>query len=292
MPNNARLDRVYARLLQDHPYGWALYKKVTAQELYPGCCGYFDSDGDWRLLLDLTIDQDSLTKEGWIAPGPGDQIKTGDEKPMRLTWGPKKSKSVVSRQIGGELAVNVASPISPSVTLSFTCESDEGAVLTTQNPVLRHRVGNESAVVRWMKANRAEMLRRHKEIAERHGIWVVSKTYTTTRSGVAVMSSKSSAVEIGIGATVPGVVTLTPSSSWSSSKGDLAAEIHDHSEGVVVFMSGVYFCKKLFKSELKLVVERDDQKSKIFRGGYVESDDEEQDEGGEDDGDGFEIRII
>jgi hypothetical protein len=175
--------------------------------------------------------------------------------------------------------------------MSFTCETDEGAVLTTQNPVLRHRVGDESAVVRWIKANRAEILRRHKQIAERHGIWVVSKTYTTTRSGVAVMFSKSSTVEIGIGAAVPGVVTLTPSSSWSSSKGDLAAEIHDHSDGVVVFMSGIYFSKKLFRSELKPIVERDDQKGKIFRGGYVESDDEEQDGQGEEGGDGFEIRI-
>lgn len=173
----------------------------------------------------------------------------------------------------------------------FTCEKDEGAVLTIQNPVSRHHVGDDSATLKWMKENRAEMLKRYRKIVERHGIWIINKTYTTTRSGVAVMLSKSSTVEIGIGAAVPGLVTLTPLSSWSSVKGDLAAEVHedDGGGGVVVFMSGVYFSKKPLRSELKPVIATEDQEGKIFRGGYVESDDESEDE---DDGDGFNIRVI
>ncbi|KAK4653324.1 hypothetical protein QC762_512280 [Podospora pseudocomata] len=145
----------------------------------------------------------------------------------------------------------------------FICEKDEGAVLTIQNPVLRHRVCDESAALKWVKENRVEMLRRHRKIVEQHGIWVVNKTYTTTRSGVVVMFSNSSTVEIGIGAAVPGMVTLTPLSSWTSGKGDPATEVHDDSNGVVVFR---------LRAELKPVVGTNAQNGKLFRGGYVEPD--------------------
>ncbi|KAF7549733.1 hypothetical protein G7Z17_g6188 [Cylindrodendrum hubeiense] len=249
MPNKSRLDRVFARLLQNHPYGWALYKKATAEELHPGCCGYFDTDGDWHTLVDLMSSEEDLIRQGWDAPG--NKLGNKDEEPETLIWSPKTSKSVVSCQIGGEAGAS---------------------------PVLRHRVGNESAAIQWMKDNTPEILTQYRPIVERHGIWVVTKTYTSHRCGVVVMASKSSKVEIGIGASAPGLFTLDPSSSWASSHGDLAAEIHEDERGVVAFISGIYFSKKLFSSKLKHLSDQDDQKKKIFRGGYVESD-----EGGSED---------
>ncbi|KAH6971582.1 hypothetical protein BKA56DRAFT_435038, partial [Ilyonectria sp. MPI-CAGE-AT-0026] len=188
-------------------------------------------------------------------------------------WGPKTSKTVVSRQLGGEAgAPLVVAPIEPSVTMSFTCEGNEGAVLTTESPVLRYRIGDESAATQWVKDNEPEILRQYKPIVERHGIWVVTKTYTSRRCGVAVMSSKSSKVEISIGVSAPGLFSLKPTSSWKSSNEHLAHEIHDDDKGVVVFISGVYFAKKLFSSKLKHLADQEDQKNKIFRGGYEESD--------------------
>lgn len=88
MPNNSRLDRVYARLLQDHPYGWTLYKKFTTDELYPGCCGYFDSDGDWHFIADLTAGKDLVTSRGWTAPDD-EIVRSRHEKSSSLIWGPK-----------------------------------------------------------------------------------------------------------------------------------------------------------------------------------------------------------
>ncbi|KAH8694554.1 hypothetical protein BGZ61DRAFT_320110, partial [Ilyonectria robusta] len=188
-------------------------------------------------------------------------------------WGPKTSKTVVSRQLGGEAgAPLVVAPIEPSVTVSFTCEGNEGAVLTTESPVLRHRIGDESAAMQWVTDNEPEILRQYKPIVERHGIWVVTKTYTSRRCGVAVMSSKSSKVEISIGVSAPGLFSLEPTSSWKSSNEHLAHEIHDDDKGVVVFISGIYFAKKLFSSKLKHLPDQEGQQNKIFRGGYEESD--------------------
>ena len=190
--------------------------------------------------------------------------------------------------------------------MMFTCEKDEGAVLTVQNPVSRHLVPDESATLEWMKENRAAMLKRYRRVVETHGIWILNKTYTTTRSGVAVMLSKSSAVEIGLGASVPGLATLMPSSAWGSARGDLAAEVHEDDGGVVVFVSGVYFSKKLWKSELRPVVGTETQVRKIFRGdsfrpgsGEEIEDEDESGEGegeseskDEDEDEDFEIEII
>ncbi|KAL6412602.1 hypothetical protein AUP68_03806 [Ilyonectria robusta] len=280
MRNKSRLDRVFAQLLQHHPYGWALYKKATTREVHPGCCGYFDTDGDWHTLVDLTSSDEDLTQKGWKSPS--DSFKSRDEEPQTLIWGPKTSKTVVSRQLGGEVgAPLVMAPIEPSVNMSFTCEGNEGAVLTTESPVLRYRIGDESAARQWVTDNEPEILRQYKPIVERHGIWVVTKTYTSRRCGVAVMSSKSSKVEISIGVSAPGLFSLEPTSSWKSSNEHLAHEIHDDDKGVVVFISGIYFAKKLFSSKLKHLPDQEGQQNKIFRGGYEESDGGNESEYGE-----------
>lgn len=96
MVGESRLDKVYAQLLRDHPYGWALYKKVTTQNLRPGICGYFDTDGDWNILVDLTS-PDDLVRQGWRAP---DDPITRSESPELLVWGPKNSTSVRNHRIG------------------------------------------------------------------------------------------------------------------------------------------------------------------------------------------------
>ncbi|KAK2834892.1 hypothetical protein FQN49_006809 [Arthroderma sp. PD_2] len=192
------------------------------------------------------------------------------EKPGTLSWGPKKSKAVTSRQIGGEVGASLGmTPVEPS------------------NPVLKHRIGDESVALQWMKDNTSQILQQYRPIVEKYGIWLVSKTYTSRRCAVAIMSSKSSAVEIGVGVDVPGLVTLTPSSTWQSSYGDLATEIHNDDQGVVAFVSGVYFSKTPLRSQLRSLSGQENQRNKIFRGGYVESDDDDELDENE-----FEITVI
>ncbi|KAL7953079.1 hypothetical protein V8C34DRAFT_309518 [Trichoderma compactum] len=97
MTDKSRLDRVYAKLLSNHPYGWALYKKVTTQDMHPVSCGYFDSDGDWHTIVDLRS-QDDLPTHGWALPD--DRINE-IRAPGSTRWGSKSSKSVQIICIGG-----------------------------------------------------------------------------------------------------------------------------------------------------------------------------------------------
>lgn len=78
--------------------------------------------------------------------------------------------------------------------------------------------------------------------------------------------------------------------SWTSGKGDLATEVHDDSNGVVVFMSGVYFSEKRLRAELKPVVGTNAQNGKLFRGGYVELDSDESESKNE--CNGFRILVV
>ncbi|KAI5920111.1 hypothetical protein F4810DRAFT_449030 [Camillea tinctor] len=250
MANKSRIDRVFARLLMNHPYGWALYKKVSAKDLHPGTCGYFDSDGDWKILKIQNHLLDAESRE-----------------PEPLTWGPKSSESVVCRQIGGSIgAPAMALPVEASVKLSVQCQSEEGAFIVTENPVLRHQIEDEGAAVGWVKANTAELVKTYKSIIDHHGIWIITKTYTSHRCAVAVMSSKSSSIELGISADIPGIFTFTPSSEWKSSGTDSAFEVHEDGQGVVAFISGIYFSKRIFGSELKETRGQDEQKKRFLRG--------------------------
>ncbi|KAK8036595.1 hypothetical protein PG991_001732 [Apiospora marii] len=98
MPDAYRLDKAFARLLRHHAYGWALFKKVAAKDMHPGSCGYFDPEGDWQPLVDLTRPSDDLLAEGWAAP---DARLYHDEAPESLVWGPKSSRAVNANQSGG-----------------------------------------------------------------------------------------------------------------------------------------------------------------------------------------------
>ncbi|KAL7792028.1 hypothetical protein V8C37DRAFT_381385 [Trichoderma ceciliae] len=270
MSGKSRLDRVYAQLLSDHPYGWALYKKVTTREIHPGCCGYFDPDGDWHTIADLS-DPDDVAGKGWSLPY--DSI-SDSKAPASTIWGPKSSSSVQTRHIGGTAKTATAAPIKTSMTVSFKSSSQQGAVLTTANPVLKHQISDELIALEWMADNTPEMMRRHSDIVKRHGVWIVTKTYSTRRSANAILTSESSSIEINLDS-VQGLLTLTPMSTWLSSSGNSCTELHEDEDGVVVFISGMYFTQKLFRSKLVHSTDQRKQRDNIFRGDHIGWDDED-----------------
>ncbi|KAF3013211.1 hypothetical protein E8E14_005134 [Neopestalotiopsis sp. 37M] len=268
MPDNSRLDRVFAELLRHHAYGWALFKKVTAEDMHPGSCGYFDSEGDWVQAVDLTLPSHDLLSEGWEAPE--DRIHH-DRAPVALIWGPKTSGEVHVNRMGGTFgAATVVTPVEASITTSYENVGDRGAVLAVESPVLKHQIGDEEAALRWMTANTQRIMLSYGSAMEQHGFWIVTKTYTSRRCAVAVMSGKSSAVAIGLGMTIPGLLSLTPEASWSKSRGDCSTEVHADENGIVVFMSGFYFRPRVLSSQLKHTRDQTSQKNQIFRGACME----------------------
>ncbi|OAQ59323.1 hypothetical protein VFPPC_10386 [Pochonia chlamydosporia 170] len=131
--------------------------------------------------------------------------------------------------------------------MSSANETEAGAVLVTESPVWRHRIESDTSALQWMLDNTSQMLSRHRDIIKKHGIWIVTKTYSTRRCAIAVITSKASAVEIGLGVNVQGVLELTPKSEWKNGSGSFCTGLHEGEGEVVVFISGIYFTRKLLR---------------------------------------------
>ena len=81
------LSEVYARCLQDQPYGHALYHPVSSHILKPGACGYFDIDGNWHNIVQIT--DSAALKAMELSPIELHEISVAEEQ-----WGPKYSSGV------------------------------------------------------------------------------------------------------------------------------------------------------------------------------------------------------
>lgn len=127
---------------------------------------------------------------------------------------------------------------------------------------MQRQVQSQGSLTKWMQQNAKALLdpERYGANAAENGIWIVTKTYTTKRCALAVMTSKSSSVEIGVAASVQGLFVLDPSASWSSSASGSSTDIHEDKDGVVVFMSGIYFKKRKLLPGLKSETKQEGQR--------------------------------
>lgn len=94
-------DKVYARVMSNHPFGIGLYKPLKRTVLYPGACGYFDSFGGWNPIVNLDIALE-VKKKG-LAPMEIELERAPIEDDIR--WGPKVSNK--TRAIAMEISAGV-----------------------------------------------------------------------------------------------------------------------------------------------------------------------------------------
>ncbi|ROV96365.1 hypothetical protein VPNG_09067 [Cytospora leucostoma] len=262
MAGQSRLDRTYAHLMSAHPYGWALYKKVTNRDIFPGSYGYFDADGDWRMLLDLNKHAE-LVNQGWTVPKDG---LANTLPPESMTWGPKVAGSIVAKSVVGTAGSAIAAaPVKAAVFMKVKSEGNYGAVLATESPVLQYSIGDGQRAHEWMIENEDQMLSKHGHIMKQHGIWVITKAYCTRRCAIALTTESKSSVQISFEADAQGMLKLTPTSSWESTTGSNCTELHeDENNGVVVFISGIHVSRRFLGQSWAL--DQTSQKKKIFRG--------------------------
>lgn len=54
MPSKATWDKDYVESFRREPEGWAVYPPIKSSKLKPGMCGYFDVNGVWQTIVDLS----------------------------------------------------------------------------------------------------------------------------------------------------------------------------------------------------------------------------------------------
>lgn len=129
----------------------------------------------------------------------------------------------------------IASNPEASLAVSFKCNSNQGAILTIADPVTRNQLGNTLSALQQMADNTSKIMHQHKDIVKRHGIWIITKAYSTRSCAITIITSKSSSISITLN-NICGILALMPNSAWSGSSGSSCTKIHKDVDGVVVLL--------------------------------------------------------
>lgn len=214
----AGLHRQYLEHMRHHPYGYALYEPQSAELMYPGCCGYFDTTGYWTPLVDLS-NLDALKQHGIQTEAPFINRAPGDQR----SWGPKTTKTVKGRKI--DLSVE-ASLLPAGIPLAeigalfkFDITGDFGAILLTQPPVQREGFLHASTIRTWSKRNAAKVAKLWPDVKD-HGMFVVTSIYTTQRAKIHVWSGSRHEVTVGFKAGATEIGEIAPSTEWYTERAD------------------------------------------------------------------------
>ncbi|KAB5515660.1 hypothetical protein GE09DRAFT_979473 [Coniochaeta sp. 2T2.1] len=244
-----------------HPYGWGLYKKVVESHMQPGCCGYFDDQGDWQLVGRINESQDR-SGNVWFTVDCDLQETTQD------SWGPKVSELVKTQTIGGKVgAIIPGTPAEAAVTLVFETQADHGCVVVVDNPVALNQVTINTAtknIPMWIRKNIKMLTSKENYRAQAidHGLWVVTKTYTSRSCALAMMSGRSSSAEFRLSVNIEGLLVLDPGVARRRQISGSSIDFHRDDVGgeqVVVFMSGIYVKRRPFLGGAKTMAKQKGQ---------------------------------
>ncbi|KAJ6082737.1 hypothetical protein N7499_007611 [Penicillium canescens] len=243
------LDIEYADQMRSHPYGTALYNPQPHNIFHPGMVGYFDRDGNWNPIIDLSKQPDptSPTSTTTLKPPPTlPPLAT----PEHQTWGPKLGLKTHSHQINLQAGLSqtllaiAGAPISLSSHFRFESEESSGAVLVTSAPIVHERFYHETPFKAWVVANAGRLLAERGELRE-CALWVVTSTWAAEEVAVNCWRNCRKAVDVGFQVGVVEVGEVAPTGNWvdcGAAAGWLRARGDDNSGGRrVVFFGGLRF---------------------------------------------------
>ncbi|KAF9554916.1 hypothetical protein CPC08DRAFT_151865 [Agrocybe pediades] len=213
-----QLDQQYSKIMKNHPFGVALYRPLSRSIFHPGACGYFDDFGKWNPIAHLESDVAILNKKG-LAPVEDEIEKAPVEDGIK--WGPKTSSNVRAKKISLSAGVDSISgiPVGVSAAYSYSVDKDVGALLLTKAPIVHEHYYHTSPFKNWCRSNALSILKRWPEV-KRHGLWIVTSTYTTQKCGINMWSSHGKSIEVGFSADIAGIGSIGPSTEWHRSRTD------------------------------------------------------------------------
>jgi hypothetical protein len=212
-PNSKALDLAYANFMKNHPFGTALYTPQPYRLFHPGSVGYFDSNGSWNPIADLSSPED-LAETGY-KPVAERLERAPPEKSIQ--WGPKISSKTKAKKLGLKAAVSAAVataiPIGIGTWYRFTSQEEGGAVLLTKTPLRHEKYYYESPFKGWIRDNATLLVEKRKEILE-YGLWIVTSTWSTEECAINVWSEAEHGVGVGFKSSAVGFGEVAPSGDY------------------------------------------------------------------------------
>ncbi|PPR07967.1 hypothetical protein CVT24_002646 [Panaeolus cyanescens] len=211
------VDKVYAQIMSNHPFGIALYRPQKETVFRIGSCGYFDSFGSWNPIANLE-DAAEVKRKG-LTPIEVELERAPIEDDIR--WGPKVSSTAKATALDLTVGLPVAPgiPVNVSTVFKYTSDLDTGAILLTESPITHERFYHESPFKNWIKKNSLNILKIWPEVRT-YGLWVVTSTFATQRCAINLWSKKGQGLHVGFSADVAGLGEVGPEGEWYRSQTD------------------------------------------------------------------------
>ncbi|KAH8896412.1 hypothetical protein GQ53DRAFT_803831 [Thozetella sp. PMI_491] len=259
-----RTDRVYARCFQRRKEGHAIYEGVSAEDMRPGVCGFFDDDGDWKQIVDTNKPSD-------LEAGGFTQLTgvTTSIKPVKESWGMMASSSMKKLKLETRLEGGQPGIANVAVTIGYENTADEGAVLLTEGLIQHHVADPDYRYLDWMEQNVAALAKIPP--VRKRGFWIITKTYTAEKRALAVSSSKGSKFTWRVDATVFESGGAGPTAEWWSGHKDDCWITHEHGKGVVLFISGYQWTPSVLPWKPGDIVTKKERQKHLGDGGTLDS---------------------
>lgn len=237
MVNKNRDDRVFNKCLQNQQEGHAIFPCISAEDLKPGVCGYFDRDGDWRKIADILNKEEAEAQE--LDHQENVTIVNPAGKKSVEKWGVRKSEHMKRVEVQGK-GGTTQQGVTLSSSVTYKSTKQEGVVLVTRGNIKRAHTDAESEYkfLQWMNKNASKIIKTHPNVQER-GVWIITKTTSVPHRAFALVRSSDSEIGFSAAADVANAASIEPSATWWESQKDDMWKDHQNPDGVVLFIGGI-----------------------------------------------------
>ena len=220
-----------------HGAGTALFVPMSSKDLAPPCAGFFDRNGDWNLITNISSNPRAQRK-GYLPLAEQATVVTS----VNIKWQPKCSSGVTEHSLdtSAHTPDNVAGGADAHV--KYTSSSKFGAVLITRHPVTLHAYHQERLFLQWLDSNRRMLYLENGSQLKKYGLWIITKTFSAPGCSItawaddakdALVSVKAKASMLGELGTTLSLEDTVMDKDWSHY--DAASS----DDSVVVFVDGI-----------------------------------------------------
>ncbi|KAK3620138.1 hypothetical protein LTR22_025710, partial [Elasticomyces elasticus] len=100
MPSKKSWANEFVECFSEQPEGCAIYQPIKSSAMKPGMCGYFDVDGIWQTIVDLTNPDHVKAKN--LPPVDGVAF-SGPNLATTRNWGLRTSRDIKKEDISTDV---------------------------------------------------------------------------------------------------------------------------------------------------------------------------------------------
>ncbi|KAJ5937270.1 hypothetical protein N7454_004925 [Penicillium verhagenii] len=236
----------YAELMKPINKGHFLYTPQRFSDLHPGAVGFFDKQGGWNLITDLSV-AGRPEKDGFKAPS---QV-VNYEKPTESIWRSTSSSSEAESSFGlkaGVSAAAAAAPIDVSAEAKNKWGQTGNAALITDDSVVVNewlKVPCRDVITKWVEQNAKDLVKGDwGSYIKDYGLWAIKKTWSTQECAIKMTSAHNRDTSGGVDLSGTGIGKVGASGSnmsKSTNEGWRTYKATEEEKALVVSYGGAAF---------------------------------------------------